>query len=168
VSRDIAKLRWLEGESMEAIAKDMGISRQAVSKWANNEGWHAEKNLLTRHDIVPRLSDKLKKITPEARQYIVNKISEGKTLNTVCGNLRISVSTLRNWRKADESLALDVFQAYASRDEGLQDCIHRHALKNPVWAEKELARSPIQSSYRQEHKDTVVEFKFSFERDPAE
>jgi len=41
-----AKLRWLSGASFSQIAKELGVTRQAVHAWAKKERWYFERERL--------------------------------------------------------------------------------------------------------------------------
>lgn len=75
----IFKLRKEKGLSQEALAEQVGTTRQAISKWENNQGYPETEKLLQLSNIFEVSTDfllkdhKSVKGTPEERGYYVSK-----------------------------------------------------------------------------------------------
>jgi hypothetical protein len=162
------KQRWMDGETQTAIADSPGTpTRQAISKKIEKEGWERDKDRREQIKALPIVKNNHTKATKEIVEYIVSELESGLNVGTICLDLGIGKNTLKRWRDSDPEFSTMVYRAMANRDKGYLKRLHIEGLKNPVWSEKNLIRSPIQDEFKVQEK-SVVEFRFSFDRDPAE
>lgn len=84
----ILKLRKEKGMSQEALAEKIGTSRQAVSKWENNQGFPETEKLLQLSNIFGVSTDfllkdeKSVKDTEEKGYYVSREMANGYLANT--------------------------------------------------------------------------------------
>ena len=162
------KERYVAGELISHLANEPKMpTRQAISKKAEKEGWETTKDRKEKIKSLPIVKNNHTTATKEIVEYIVSELEDGSNVGTICHQLGIGKNTLKRWRDTDPDFSVMVYRAIANRDKGYLKRLHIEGLRNPVWSEKNLTRSPIQDEFKKQA-ESVVEFRFSFDRDPAE
>lgn len=83
LSEKILKLRKEKGLSQEALAEQLGTTRQAISKWENNQGFPETEKLLQLSNIFEVSTDfllkddKSEKSTDEKGYYVSSEMAKG-------------------------------------------------------------------------------------------
>jgi DNA-binding XRE family transcriptional regulator len=142
-----ARLRY-ETDSMvtqEALAQELGCSRQAVSKKAIREGWTKASSpaLEVARSLdcsKPIAGSQFGKRSPENIAEIINVFALTGNKSLACRRVGISPDTLARWAKAEPELAVAI-QAY--RSQHLIDQYRKIANATDWKAAREiLARAP--------------------------
>ena len=109
--KDLARLYYMQGEIQEVIADKVGVSRNTISRWAEQGGWCTKRAAvsITRPEIVTktlsligRLIDKLNSETD------LDLVDVGRIVDQLC---KLSATIERIDKKANVVDAIETFTA---------------------------------------------------------
>lgn len=109
--KDLARLYYMQGEIQEVIADKVGVSRNTISRWAEQGGWSTKRAAvsITRPEIVTktlsligRLIDKLNSETD------LDLVDVGRIVDQLC---KLSATIERIDKKANVVDAIETFTA---------------------------------------------------------
>ena len=108
--KQLARSLYLSGMDMTEIAEQVGVSRQTLSKWANNEAWkeaRAAKNI-SRPELVNKLLLAIDNLIEQ-----VNASGDPEAIGTLADKLSKLSSTIEKLdKKANVIDAIEVFMAF--------------------------------------------------------
>ena len=71
IAQRLAELRRAKGYSQEALAHELGLSRQAISKWERAESAPDTENLIALARLYDMSLDELLRVSPEAEEDVI-------------------------------------------------------------------------------------------------
>ena len=159
------RLRYQKGESLNSIADSVDVTRQAIAKRRDKEGWVIEAQVTGLPATIP-----MELIThqDERKALILKALSEGKRYKVAAGYAGVSEDSERRWRKEDESYRLAVYRAKAWHLGRLEGNIGDAADRDWKAAAYLLERDPMTKSQYKQNTDgpgVAVQFNIGINRD---
>ncbi len=162
---DKIKARWQAGESFTQIEKDPGMpTHQAMSKRAIKEGWERGTDLTEAVAKLRIVTNPLTKATPQVIHQFIELISQGVSKYAAARRLGLNPKTIMEWLEKDGAFGCMVESAEAIPMIEYENCIHKHAIKNPTWSAYKLERTD-NPAYKRDQQDTKLEVVFNVTRD---
>lgn len=108
--KQLARSLYLSGMELTEIAEQVGVSRQSLSKWCNNDGWkeaRAAKNI-SRPELVNKLLLAIDNLIAQ-----VNSSGDAEAIGSLADKLSKLSSTIEKLdKKANVVDAIEVFMAF--------------------------------------------------------
>jgi hypothetical protein len=124
------------------LAKQLGVTRQAVDKRMRQEGW--EKATTQALEVAQdfKITETANKATPELLAQFINCMALMRNEKLACDVIGVDQSTVYRWKEQDESFAKAVQTARASKVTSWLSCVDRAAQNDYKAALELLKRAP--------------------------
>ena len=172
VSADVwtaAELRYIAGESLYSIAKDLPVSKTALQKRAKRDGWTREANGIVSDKHRGGFPD-LGADTPENRARVIELLQAGGSYTVAAMTIGVSADMLRSWRRSDPAFEAQCVAARGHSLHRAEATIARHSEKDWKAAARRLsAAEETADQYRQSGQSgSKLEVIININRDEAE
>lgn len=137
IAQRLAELRRAKGYSQEALAHELGLSRQAISKWERAESAPDTENLIALARLYDMSLDELLRVSPEAEEDVIFE-SEDRARRAAA--MEEERETGRTATKEAVSAAAEASRAAAQAADAATQAA-RHATEAGTRAEKGRWRS---------------------------
>jgi hypothetical protein len=147
------------------IAKEIGVTRQAVDKRMRTESWIKATNdtLVVAQDLPVTATSG--KATPEMIAQFLNCLSLLRNEKLACAVIGVDPSTVRRWRESDPAFARQVQVSRARKVTSWIDTVDRAAQRDYKAALELLKRAPETRDTFGETHDTGPQIVFNIVRD---
>ena len=172
INWDDVKVKWEDGATSTELARDLPCTRQNVDKHAKRENWLRKQKanlnnwLEVSRDTFIAVSGSSDKRKPEVVAVILDNLSQGVSQGLAAKAAGISPDTLTHWKSIDPELVRLMMMAGSQAAATYVQRIHKAGKRDWRANQYLLEKHPETEGYSQ--KNDVVEFNFSFSRDPAE
>ena len=147
------------------LAKQYGVTRQAVDGKMRKEGWvKANSQTLDVAKEFP-IVESANNATPEAIAQFLNCMSLLRSEKLACDVIGVDPSTVWRWKKADESFAKAVQIARARKVTSWLQCVDQAAQSDYKAALELLKRAPETRDTFGESRETGTKIVFNIVRD---
>ena len=146
------------------LAKELGVTRQAVDKRMRKEGW--TKATTQALDVAKnfKLATSTNKGDAETLAKFINAMSLFRNEQLACDVIGVDQSTVYRWKEKDADFARAVQTARASKVVSWLDCVDRAAQRDYKAALELLKRAPETRDTFGESRESGTTFIFKIER----
>lgn len=109
--KDLARLYFMQGETQEAIAHKVGVSRNTICRWIEQGGWETKRaaTSITRPEIVTKTLSLIGRLIDKLNEQDSMDLSDvGRVVDQLC---KLSATIERIDKKANVVDAIETFTA---------------------------------------------------------